>query len=619
MKIKNLSAFLPGFLRKPGSPKPKPAPARSAAAPPTKQPVAVTPVPQPAPAPEPEPCKPTKHSKLLDDLCAFLARYLHCSPHQRTVLALWILHTHCFAAARSTPYLAIQSHRRLSGKSLCLRLLSLLCSHPALTSGYTASALVKRIHSSPNELPTFLLDQSSATVGTRSRAKNPKLQAILVSGFQPGIGYSDHSLECTIYSPKAFASLGPLPEALADCSIPIVLEPLPKVETVLSTVSPGIERFDLETAHQEAQPLVAALENWSKKNLSALKSARAYKYKDFPQRLTFRGQDLVEPLLQLADLVGGDYPARARTALLAVFDDPEKQQRSIDVQLLRDIRACFEHHRWPDALPTALLLADLQSLPARPWDLDGKMTDRTLAKMLRRYKIRPRVLSKKDSTNKSSSARGYLQEEFVDVWKNLLDNPKSEKSEIPNKDAGCYAVSHSDTTPKISDNQRGSAAKDSAVTTSSQKPVSPNNDAAYYSATYPRIYPKIKGILANPANYFRQYPDDANKAELRKIVERWPFYWPQPADHTRKPDLMVNLTDGTRLPFTIINQHPWMENHLAAGWARNERWPVDLDDKEKLQVAVARFHELRAAVIAEREKKQAEEGANREQQCAAVS
>src|SRR5215471_18153142 len=67
--------------------------------------------------------------QILDDICAFLARYLHCSPEQRTVLALWILHTHSFPAARSTPYLAIQSARKLSGKSLCLRLLSLLSAH----------------------------------------------------------------------------------------------------------------------------------------------------------------------------------------------------------------------------------------------------------------------------------------------------------------------------------------------------------------------------------------------------------------------------------------------------------------------------------------------------------
>src|SRR5262245_34873140 len=271
MNFKKLARLLPGFSRKPGAPKPKPAPVVTVAAL----------EPEPAGVPDTRgfcfvrggvEAKPTKPSRLLDEICAFLARYLHCSDQQRTVLALWILHTHCFAAARSTPYLAIQSTRKLSGKTLCLRLLSLLCSHPALTSGYTAAALVKRIHSRPSELPTFLLDESPATLGSRSRSRNPKLRAILVSGFQPGIGYSDRSFECTIFSPTAFASLGPLPEPLADCSIPIVLQPLQDPQ------QSNIQRFDLLTAQEEAQPLLAALEHWARKNISALKSAPALKY-----------------------------------------------------------------------------------------------------------------------------------------------------------------------------------------------------------------------------------------------------------------------------------------------------------------------------------------------------
>src|SRR5215471_9408426 len=118
MNIKKLSRFLPGFSRKPRSPKPQPTdkPAES-----KNQPVVLSnqqPVPagrgseinnlSRPPVDQQFSAPPTKPSRLLDDVCAFLARYLHCSPEQRTVLALWILHTHSFAAARSTPYLAIQ-------------------------------------------------------------------------------------------------------------------------------------------------------------------------------------------------------------------------------------------------------------------------------------------------------------------------------------------------------------------------------------------------------------------------------------------------------------------------------------------------------------------------------
>src|SRR5215470_17795917 len=72
--------------------------------------------------------------KSLDDVLTFLARYLYCTDHQRTLIALWILHAHCFSAAEVTPYLSIQSAMEQSGKTLSLQLLSLLCPNPALTA-----------------------------------------------------------------------------------------------------------------------------------------------------------------------------------------------------------------------------------------------------------------------------------------------------------------------------------------------------------------------------------------------------------------------------------------------------------------------------------------------------
>jgi len=50
------------------------------------------------------------------------------------------------------------------------------------------------------------------------------------------------------------------------------------------------------------------------------------------------------------------------------------------------------------------------------------------------------------------------------------------------------------------------------------------------------------------------------------------------------------------MPFTLVNRQPKTIN--AFGDFKTERWPVTLDEKERLQVAVARFHELRAAAMA---------------------
>ena len=64
-----------------------------------KRPTSATPPAKDAPAPAPT----EDGNELLEEVTEFLARYLQCSEHQRSLLALWVLHTYCFCAARVTP------------------------------------------------------------------------------------------------------------------------------------------------------------------------------------------------------------------------------------------------------------------------------------------------------------------------------------------------------------------------------------------------------------------------------------------------------------------------------------------------------------------------------------
>src|SRR5215469_14777662 len=207
--------------------------------------------PRPISAPAPD-VPDINGDELLSEVLDFIGRYLHCSEHQRTVLALWIFHTHCSFAATTTPYLAIRSDHKQSGKTLCLHLLSLLSSESAFSSGFTAATLSRRIDPVPR---TMLLDEFQATIGTRSRSKNPLLRALLVSGSRSGPGYTDRTHERNLFCPKAFAGIGQLPEMLADRSIPIILEPL--------TRNDRIERFNHHHAFDHAKQIRELLHFWT--------------------------------------------------------------------------------------------------------------------------------------------------------------------------------------------------------------------------------------------------------------------------------------------------------------------------------------------------------------------
>src|SRR5207237_1831952 len=78
-------------------------------------------------------------AEVMNNIEAEIAKYLICSPHQRTVLALWILHTYCSIASATTPYLNIYSPVEPSGNTTCLGFLRAYCAQPWFASGIPAS------------------------------------------------------------------------------------------------------------------------------------------------------------------------------------------------------------------------------------------------------------------------------------------------------------------------------------------------------------------------------------------------------------------------------------------------------------------------------------------------
>ena len=401
---------------------------------------------------------------LLDQIDRFIGRYLECSDHQRLIMAFWVLHTHCLSAAQVTPYLAIQSAERESGKSLCLQLLSMISSESALTTAYTAASLSRR---TDDPIPTVLLDEFQATIGTRVRSKSPVLRAVLASGFQSGVGYTTATRELNLFAPKAFAGMGQLPGEIADRSISIVLEP--------STAKSKVRRFDLCRATEEANDLRARLHSWSESAIASLKKQPSFTWDKFPPGLSPRQQDIIEPMLHIADLLGEGWPEIIREALAAIFQDASDFDLKESLQMLADVRDCFAHHGYAERLSTSDLLTWMHTRDARPWDLDGRITARRLAQLLSPFDILPRV----QRIAKKKLARGYQLQDFIEPWQKHLNFEvpvavtHSGGSEISNKDTACYAVTDSRADSEVSADQRESVMKNSGVDVAvggSQKP-----------------------------------------------------------------------------------------------------------------------------------------------------
>ena len=92
---------------------------------------------------------------LLDDLAAFIRRYVVLSDAQAEAVALWTAHSHLVGAADATPYLSVTSAEKRSGKTRLLETLELMVARPWLTGRVTAAVLIRKV---AGDQPTLLQD-----------------------------------------------------------------------------------------------------------------------------------------------------------------------------------------------------------------------------------------------------------------------------------------------------------------------------------------------------------------------------------------------------------------------------------------------------------------------------
>src|SRR5262245_27526888 len=78
---------------------------------------------------------------LLTSIAGQIQRFVVVINEQAHALALWVVHTHAIKAAEYTPYLAITSAAKRSGKTTLLEVLALLVARPWLTGRLSAAVL----------------------------------------------------------------------------------------------------------------------------------------------------------------------------------------------------------------------------------------------------------------------------------------------------------------------------------------------------------------------------------------------------------------------------------------------------------------------------------------------
>ena len=349
--------------------------------------------------------KQQKKAQALDAMAAFIRRFVILSESQLIAIALWVMHTHAFDVADTTPYLNISSPEKRSGKTRLLEVLELLVARPWFTGRVTAAVLARKVDAM---CPTLLLDESDAAFkGEREYAE--MLRGILNSGYRKGgrvsvcvgqganIGYKDFSTFC----PKAIAGIGKLPDTIADRSIPITLKRRAPNETVA--------RF----RRREVEPEAEAIRNSIIGCLTGVSLADARP--QLPDELNDRAADCWEPLLAIADAAGGEWHRKAKEAAIALMTGEDIHDDSLGIRLLIDINDVFSQNA--DPVSSADLIESLNAKDESPWGgFNGSgLTTRKLASLLKPYGIRPRNIRTDERVFK-----GYSSMDFEDAWSRYL-------------------------------------------------------------------------------------------------------------------------------------------------------------------------------------------------------
>ena len=394
----------------------------------------------------------------------FLGRFVcYPSEHAHVAHVLWVAHAHCMDAWESTPRLAALSPEPESGKTRLIETTALLVPNPVEAINVSVAYLFRKVGSEEGP-PTILFDEIDTVFGPKAK-ENEETRALLNAGHRRGAvvgrcvvkGKTFETEEIPAYCAVALAGLGWLPDTILSRSIIIRMRRRHAGERV--------EQFRYRVHSREGYQLRDALVAWAAGITDVLANARP----DMPAGVEDRMADCWEPLLAIADFIGGEWPNRARKAAVSLVSDAREVEPSLGIKLLADLQTVFAG---AELVPTTVVLNALHALPESPWgDLKGKpLNDRGLALRLRQYGVKSKQIRTGDITLK-----GYDRADLFDVWKRYLpqssDKSKTNKTSETSQESRGGSVSVVSDTPSnvsdgVSDNPRSRVARNADKTES---------------------------------------------------------------------------------------------------------------------------------------------------------
>jgi hypothetical protein len=367
-----------------------------------------------------------------------------------------------------SPRLAITSPTKGCGKTTILRLLAKLARRAKRAGSISPPALFRAVEQFQ---PVILLDETEKYI-----EHGGDLHALLNEGHCKGgavwrvLGDGLELCEFAVFGAVAFARNGRLPDDLEQRSIVIELQRRRADEPLTAL------RDDRCEGLTRAARMCA---RWADDN-GGIVGDQDPDMNDMINRVA----DNWRPLFAIADLIGEDWPDRARAAAkeLAPGD-----RMDFGPQLLADTRAIFDQRKgeWADRMFSGMLAEELAGIEGSVWAEYGKeakkpITKHQLAQLLKAFRIIP------DTVKIGTKAlKGYYRHQFEEVWARYL-TPQGGNETLPRNQP--TAAGTSTTFPNVTD--------DPVVTF--QKCEKPLGDGHGYRVTFQKGDKGPNGTYAAP-------------------------------------------------------------------------------------------------------------------------
>jgi putative DNA primase/helicase len=361
--------------------------------------------------------EPVDGQALLSELVDFFSGPLVLPEGGAEACALYAVMTYAVDMLELVPYLSASSAVMRSGKTRLTTLFSFVVRKPLVTTNASPSAIFRECERSQ---PTLILDEGDTFI-----TMNEELRGILNSGYDRNlkvlravpVGRDFVARPFSAFGPKIIALIGDLPATVMDRTIFLEMRRKRRTDQVVA-----FRRRQRGIYRSQGRQLARKIVRWVEDHRRVLVDAEPV----MPVELDDRAADNWEPLLTIADEVGGDWPDRARK--VAVLLSAERDERTVDekIQLLADIYAIFKQNGGYPIQPTGLALA-LCAMDERPWRSHGArnecISSDRIGKILGTFGIKskksrvtnPEILRHLPS-NISQPVRLYWPDLFKEAW-----------------------------------------------------------------------------------------------------------------------------------------------------------------------------------------------------------